>query len=176
MHFRAQDRSNQCWFCLFEELQVIDLYIKKWNFLHYSSGCALQSVQLMCCVKQLESEIPAFRRRLIIPSTASCQLGVSSGMLTGKWRSNLWKGFHLCDISADGEVTLIQWQSSGASTQFLPNRIFNPAAEQHRSSNGDGVCSRVLPLLPALREQKRGPQAVVLQAVNTGTGLWPLLG
>lgn len=84
------------------------------------------------------------------------------------------EGFHLCDISVDGEVTLIQWEISGASTQFLKNKIFNSAAEQHGSSNGDSVCSRVLPLLPALRKQKCGPQAVMLQAVNTGTG--PLLG
>lgn len=83
------------------------------------------------------------------------------------------EGFHLCDIPLDGEVMLIQWEILGASTQFLKNRIFNPAAEQHRSSNGDSVCSRVLALLPALREQKCVPQAVVPQAVSTGTGpLW----
>lgn len=59
-------------------------------------------------------------RRLIIPTIASCQLGVSSGVLIGKWRSYLWKGFW--------------WEIVGANTQFLKNRIFNPAAEQHRSS------------------------------------------
>lgn len=114
-------------------------------------------------------------RRLFFLTTASCQLGVSSGMLTGKWRSYPWEGFHLYHISVDGDVMLIQQEISGASTQFLQNRVFNPAAEQHRSSDGGSVCSRILTLLPALREQKCGPQAVVLKAVNTGTGLWPLL-
>lgn len=72
----------------------------------HSSGCALQAVQFMCCVNQLQPEIPLFI--WMIP----WQLGVSSGMLTGKRRSHLWKGFQLCDISGDDDVALIQWEIS----------------------------------------------------------------
>lgn len=93
-------------------------------------------------------------------------------MLTGKLRRSYpWKGFHLWDISGGDDVTLIQWEISGASTQFLKNGIFYPAQElrgrqcvlqgSHTapSSQGTKLCS-----------PSRG-------AVNTGTpGIIPESG